>query len=89
LLEHNLAFNIAWAHIQAMYKIPKQPFSLFSPGDQVMFTSLLLDTKAWFDSIHSTIRFVLPVKTLPNFYDNTMILLIIATAIFVEGKEDI
>jgi len=49
----------------------------------------LLDTKAWFDSIHSTIRFVLPVKTLPNFYDNTMILLIIAMAIFVEGKEDI
>jgi len=51
--------------------------------------NILLDTQACFDSIFLTIRFVLLVKTLPNFYDNTMILLIIATAIFVEGKEDI
>jgi len=38
---------------------------------------------------YSTIHCVLSVKTLPNFYDKTTILLMIAMVIFVEGKEDI
>jgi len=38
---------------------------------------------------YSTIHFVLSVKTLPNFYDETTILLMTAMARFEEGKEDI